>query len=308
VKRPLAATALVAWISLAEWKIFERLLFADGPSVDFVLAGVRGVLDGHPVSKSWQQRFLGAWLASLAGLRLYDALAILAANLLLLALARRSGASWRKSIAAVAIFGFLRFLLLYKLEYPWDEIDLLLFFAFAFLAARDAPPLALVPLMAIGAINHETVLYLPLWLLLSRRSLAWGAAGAALLGGIIWLLRERFYIGQPDLPNQVYEQMTPLISNHLHVAHNLEQLFAGNFTGGRAHISIGFVAALAILIALVRSEEFRRAAIWSLIVLATIVCFGYINETRHYLPLLAFWLMLNISTPTTNRSSGAPNR
>ena len=33
----------------------------------------------------------------------------------------------------------------------------------------------------------------------------------------------------------------------------------------------------------------RRAAAWSLIVIATILCFGYVGEMRHYLLLTAFW-------------------
>ncbi len=57
------------------------------------------------------------------------------------------------------------------------------------------------------------------------------------------------------------------------------------FAGGLAFLSLALLSAIAVVI----SRGSRRAAIWTLIGIATIFAFGYINETRHYLPLIAFW-------------------
>ena len=63
-RRALATcVALVAWLSVLEWKILERL-YADPSSREFVLESVRGVLAGTPVSRSWQHRFLAPLLVS----------------------------------------------------------------------------------------------------------------------------------------------------------------------------------------------------------------------------------------------------
>jgi hypothetical protein len=219
-------------------------------------------------------------------------LALLAANVL--APRRRSTANKSRfaALVGVACFGFAHLVTAYKLEYPWDGIDVLLFMTFGYVAARGGSLLALAPLLLLGAFNHETILYVPLWYALppsSKKQRGMAIAAAALLGGTIWLLRHLFYRGRPDLPGQVFEEVTPILSNHLHVQHNLQQLFVSNWGEGRAHLSVAILAAIALFTWQLARAATRRGAIWSLGVIASIVAFGYTNETRHYLPLLAFW-------------------
>jgi len=291
--------AFVAWLSLAEAKIFERLLFSDPASSSFVVESVRGVLAGTPVSESWQHRILAPLLvsamggASLPAAVAFFGLTLLAANVLLFVLARRRTGSRLGGLLAVACLGCAHFALAYKLEYPWDGVDQLLFLAFGFWAADGGRLLPIVPLLVIGTFNHETILYVPLWLLLSgtRAHRIAGVVSAALIGGVIVAMRAWLYRGRPDLPNQVFEEALPVLGNHLHVMHNLRALFVHNWPAGRIHLTLGFVGVVAGLATLaVRAGTMRRAAVWSLVVLATIVCFGYVNETRHYLVLVAFWV------------------
>jgi hypothetical protein len=301
--------ALVAWLSAAEYKIFDRLLFQQPESFGFVLVNVQGVLTGHPVSKSWQQRFLAPAgvmaLDAVTGNRFeslewFSGLMVLGANLLLFAVMRRKGASLAQGLVAVVGFGFVHFLLTYKLEYPWDGVDILLFLAFGYWASKRGAVLALAPLLFAGMLNHETVLYIPLFYLLAPldRARAVGSAYrealvalllAIVVGCGILYLRERFYVGRPDLPASAFEPASPLIGNHVHVMHNIRQLLFVNWTQGRAFISTGFLSAVALLSMLAAKRAHLTAALWSLCVIATIVCFGYINETRHYLLLVAFW-------------------
>ena len=81
-------------------------------------------------------------------------------------------------------------------------------------------------------------------------------------------------------------------------------LFINNWGTGRAHISAAFLAAVGVLVWLVRRAESRRVAVWSLVVLATIVAFGYVNETRHYLLLVAFWIAYAWPVEATIRPAG----
>jgi hypothetical protein len=161
--------------------------------------------------------------------------------------------------------------------------------------ALDAPLAWISPLLLIGLFNHETVLYMPLFTLLRalerrrwREALLSVLALAALGGGIYWL-RQHFYVGRPQLPEQWFEKPLPVVENHFHVEHNLRQWWWFDLREGRSFISLSLTAACsACAWALVRGRE-RSAALWTLLVLASIVCFGYVNETRHYLLLVAFW-------------------
>jgi hypothetical protein len=292
--------ALLSWLSLAEWKVLERL-YADAPSAAFVVESVRGVLARTPVSKSWQHRFLAPLLVSALGGPSVEAVArtrgvlLLGANLLLFALVRRRGASLASAVLAVVTLGFLHVILAYKLEYPWDGVDQLLFIAFGAWAAAEKEKrsyLALTPLLALGTLNHETILYVPLFCLLcgTRRERVAALASAVVMGGAIMALRAAFYLGRPELPGQVFEVPAPVIENHLHVAHNVRALFVDNWGAGRADCSVLFLGASAVFAWMALRGILRPAAALSLVVLATIVGFGYVNETRHYLLLAAFWV------------------
>jgi hypothetical protein len=93
----------------------------------------------------------------------------------------------------------------------------------------------------------------------------------------------------PLVSAEVPEASTPVLSNQFHLGHNLGQFFIHNWAGGRAFISLGLSSVLITLAACRRHAEYRVAAWWSMSVIGTIFCFGYVNETRLYLGLLVFW-------------------
>ena len=304
-----AVVWIIGMLTLGEYRLFERLLFQDRGEYEFVLSGVSGVLSGRPVSQSWQHRFLSPLLVAaldsltsdrLASLKLFCALLIGCANCLLFGILRRKGAGLAASVLGVACLGLGHLLLLYRLEYPWDDLDILLFLAFGYWAAQRRSLLWFCPLLVLGTLNHETALFVPLWYLLSpfdehrplkdqARTLLGALAVGAAMALCIWLLREHFYLGRPVMPGQVFEQPLPLVANHWHVRHNLRQFLIEDWRSGRAFISLGLCATLLALLRLIGLQKDTRAALWSLCVIASIVAFGYVNETRHYLMLLAFW-------------------
>jgi hypothetical protein len=305
----LALASVIGMLTLGEYRLFERLLFQDREEYEFVLSGVSGVLSGRPVSQSWQHRFLSPLLVAaldpftgnrLASLKLFCALMIGCANGLLLLILRRKGASVPLSLFGVGCFGLGHLLLMYRLEYPWDGVDILLFLAFGYWAARGRPLLSFCPLLVLGTLNHETALFVPLWYLLAPfeghlalknhvRTLLGAFAVAAAMALCIWLLREHFYLGRPVMPGQVFEAPLPVVANPWHVTHNLHQMWVDDWRSTRAFISLSLFAALFAIVRLVQRGTQARAALWSLCVIVSIVMFGYVNETRLYLVLLAFW-------------------
>ncbi|HEX4355694.1 MAG TPA: hypothetical protein VHZ95_22360, partial [Polyangiales bacterium] len=259
---------------------------------------VDGVLAGTPPWKAWQQRLLGPLAVHaldrlthdrLASLALFFALTLTAANLLFYAIARQRGQTHPIAWLFAAAFGLLHLLFVYKLEYPWDGIDVLLFAAFGYAVERGWSIGVSATLIAIGAFNHETVLYLPLWFLIEavveRRSLERtmiAVAAFALLAIVIFFVRRALYIG-------VNSTSTPVIENELHVVHNLQQWFWYDWREGRVFIAASLSSVTLWLLWQLRRHPLRTIGAWTLTVLATIVCFGYVNETRLYLAPLAFW-------------------
>jgi hypothetical protein len=123
-----------------------------------------------------------------------------------------------------------------------------------------------------------------------RRELVEATSTAVVLALAIQAVRNTLYRGRPNLPGQVFEPALSGVGNHFHLVHNLRQVMFEDFHAGRSRIAASVLAALALLVAMVSRNTHRRAAVFSLCVIASIFCFGYVNETRHYLPLLAFWL------------------
>ena len=303
---PGAALAFVLFVllGLGEARLFERLLYADPVQFGFVLQNVDGVLHGRPVSKSWQQRWLAPLMVAgldratgdrLRSLQLFGSLMLWLTNIMLFAIALRRGNDALAALAFTAGFGLLHLLLLYKLEYPWDAIDIVLFLQFGWLMAHEAPAIWVLPLLLVGLFNHETVLYMPLFTLLrAAEQRRWRGALLSLLelaaiGGSIYWLRDHFYVGRPAMPEQWFEKSLPVVENHFHVEHNLKQWWWYDFREGRSFISLSLSAACAACAwDMIRGRD-RSAALWTAIVLVSIVCFGYVNETRHYLLLIAFW-------------------
>jgi hypothetical protein len=294
------ALAAVALVSLGEIQLRERLLYADASEMEFVRLNMAGVLEGRPVSKSWQHRVLAPLAVAaltrvtgsdLAAIRLLEDLLVAAANFLLFALVRRRGCRRADAFLTVALLGFAHLLLMYRLEYPWDGVDVLVFLVFGAAAARGRSLASLWPLLRVGTLNHETVLYLPLWYLVAgpRRARIGAAATGVAVGVAILVLRQALYRGRPDFPAQWFEPALPVIANHGHLLHNLGEVLFDDWRSGRVFIAATVLGAIALFVRRARRGPDPTAAVWSLAVIATVFCFGYVNETRLYLPLLAFW-------------------
>jgi hypothetical protein len=67
-------------------------------------------------------------------------------------------------------------------------------------------------------------------------------------------------------------------------------------------VAAGLLSLLVLLVANVVKGRRVRASVWSLALIASIFTFGYINETRLYFPLLAFWAAYAWPVPTAGSS------
>lgn len=161
----------LALLSAAELRVFLRLLFEEPRQYGFVVDNLRGILAGTPAFPAFQHRLLGAgawWLLerltgdAVLALELLTGLLLTAANFVAFELARRRGASAKIALTFAALLGLARLLVVYRLEYPWDGIDVLLFLSFGYMVEAKLTTWRLVALCSAGVLNHETVLYVPL--------------------------------------------------------------------------------------------------------------------------------------------------
>jgi hypothetical protein len=327
-RRIVIAFVALALMTLGEVRLLERLLYGNRVELDFVARNMAAIRVGRPTFKAWQHRIVAPGLIAsinpvtggyLESVKLLSNLLLAGANLLLFLIMRRKGGNLLASVLAVAVFGFVRLLTLYKVDYPWDGIDVLLFLVFGYWVARAGSFLALTPILLVGTFNHETVLYVPVWYLLcrldpARRSVGLrkdvraAALGLVVMGASIFALRHFLYQGPPGLSGQAFDVPIPIVTNILHLRHNLRQLFVDDWTHGRAFMNAGIVSALLLLIML-GAKTFVcdiTALTWSGFVVATIFCFGYQSETRLYLPLVAFWFAYAFPVRRLSFSAGPP--
>ena len=174
-------------ISIGEYRLLERTLFWSERHLNFVLLNVEGVLTGYPAGRVFQNRLLGPFLVAviakvltngslLLGLKVYTAVTLLLGNVTLFGMIAsriKEGKRLWGGITAVALFGLLRTLFLYDLEYPWDAIDIILFALFGYWVIKRNPNWLLVAIIVIGLFNRETVLFLVGWFIVEELHLSW---------------------------------------------------------------------------------------------------------------------------------------
>ncbi|HEX3597859.1 MAG TPA: hypothetical protein VHU80_22275 [Polyangiaceae bacterium] len=316
----MVAAAATILLSLGEVRILDRLLFVDRREFGFVLDSVHAIVARAPIWRSWQHRLIPAYALNglealtttpLEALRFFTEAMILVQNVFLFALVKRLGATTGVALGAALLFVLARVLLTYELEYPWDEIDICLFSAFGYIVTRERPFVRSIPLLVVGLFNHETVLYLPLWFVLSgaerprppngRRDFFQGALTFALLAAAIAGVRLMLYGGTPAPSGRVFERETPLVANPIHFAHNARQLFFADWRDERVFVSLSFLYVLTMMATLVVRRKHVRAAWWTSSFLMAVFTFGYVNETRLYLPLLAFWCVYGAASVIAHR-------
>ena len=176
----------------------------------------------------------------------------------------------------------------------WDAFDMVMMMAFCAIITRDLNRLWLVPVFAIGILNRESALFIPLYTLgegLFRKgkrnliipSVVAGVAGAAL----VIFLRQYLYAGSDT--------------------------HAGNHLNLFMHIREAGIREIIIIVSLFAWLTINNPpiyyALFFLTVLSCIIIFGYPNETRIYynlIPLAVFANQFNVSKGDKNENVVLP--
>ena len=305
----LFALAVIVLLALWQFQIFSTTWFEDESFYGFVIENIEGVLERQPTGRVFQNRLLApAIVSGVAALFEIDLLlayqgfirsSLIITNLLLYSLIWLKWQHLPSALLAVLTFSVARFLLLYRLEYPWDQLDIILFMLFAYWAFKNSSWWWLIPIYVLALFNRESVLYIALWLLLSQIwNIQFGLINwkkftlflfiFGLTAGAIFAIREILFLGPPN-GTTFTDFDKPLIGNHWNLAHNWEKFTNLNWQSDMYLVSLTLGGCILILGWLLWNG--KMPAFWSLCILATIFAFGFINETRNYLGLTSFWFV-----------------
>jgi hypothetical protein len=257
----------------------------------------------------------------------FSVLGLVAAGLLAWRIGERHAGRTGAIVALLTLHVGFAFLLSPPWLYAWDYIDLVVFLALVQLVSEQRSWRWFIGLAAIGALNHEIGLFVALWLIvdpLTRRALRpndetplpWrpmvaGGAGVAVGLAVIERLRSALLV----------EEMGPKIfadaprdaggSFHLRLGDNLELI--AQLVGSGSLLQLLFVPALTVVcvlgaqLAKKDSRTFAGLVVTYALLLAALLMFGVVVETRIYvvlLPLAVASVVRLLGDPRRDANSG----
>jgi len=277
-----------------------------------------GVTKGHPEFTNWQSRVLGPYIikvftfGSLDYARahiLFQIVSVAIAAFLCWRLGRKYGGSDQSALLALTLFAMSFALLLSRpWLYSWDFIDMIVFILFIDFVLSGMSLRWFIGLFAVAILNRVSAVFIALWLILDplviffyqrqyklpsppldwHRMLAGGICIAA--GFLTMELLERNLLVEASFSE-----------NHdINLAANIFQLWVWLWKPTRPDaiqfwfLVPGFltmVAALGACVVRLNPQRYLALYLVELSFIASIFVFGYILETRLYLPLIPFIVM-----------------
>ena len=276
------------------------------------IAIAEDVTRGTPVWKAFQNRLLGPEMVHAASAATHQPFAVcyreltyallLATNALSFVLFRGMGSTPRVACAyTLAVAGLFLALQDTSSLYLWDYIELLINLLFAYGVFRRLRLRFFVMLFLVGLLNHESALFIPLWLILDawrpsrvlasprRFRVLQAAVGAVLvvagIGFTSWL-RTRLYHG---VEGGAYQGIA---GQQLRLADNWKALHEWDSGWVMAVLFVSFVGLTWALARGARTPQ--RGVIGLLIGLMALsnLLFGLLEEPRVWIPLIPFALFL----------------
>jgi hypothetical protein len=312
--RDLAVWAASFALSLAQHRLIVDF-FGNNLQLDY--QAEQGVLDGYPHWRLVQSRVLGPWLEEflsvLFGFKLSLSHLIIAVAVLTLsgvvmfqagrAIGERQG-GWSALLAFHVLFALL---LSPPWLYIWDYFILLVAAVFMLLVIRRAPWWSFLLLMSVAFFNHESALFIGVWMVANGLAFAWtnrrpdwGMVGGGVLGSLGGILLTEYLrrsllkgeIGRtlgglepPTYPLERYYFFLRLPDNF-----NTIQSIMHPHSNFLFVIPLPFVLALALAVILVVRHGIKAAplAIYAVTQVAVLLLFAFILETRNLLELVPF--------------------
>ena len=322
--RDLTMWAASFFLSVAQQRLIVNFF---GNDLQLNYQAEQGVLDGYPHWRLVQSRVLGPWLEELLrvlfGFRLSQAHVIIAIAILTLsgvvmfqagrAIGERQG-GWSALLAFHALFALL---LNPPYLYIWDYFVLLAAAVFMLLVIRRAPWWAFLLLMSVAFFNHESALFIGVWMVAQGVTAAWAKSrrpdwgmvvGGLLgsLGGILLIeyLRRSLLKGEIGWGFGLNYQAEPYYF-FLRLFSNLSDIQARmmhpnlGLPGwlGMMHPNSSFLfamlplvlaLALAVILIVRHGIEAAPLAIYAVMQVAALLLFAIIWELRDYLQLVPF--------------------
>jgi hypothetical protein len=293
--------------------VLEFRIVSSTGTVESGVGAAKGVLEGQPYYKTYQNRFAGPVLVAAISrstgqsfehsYKAATALLLVSANLLGLFLFGRYTGRLEAGLMFTVAYAFLTTNLQAPMWLPiWDFVELNVMLVFAWAAFADAGAASLFALFLFAIFNRETALFIPVWMLVRNiigRSTGmtqnrnpfskWILPVLMIAAGVAWthFSRNHFFVKShlsvPAAVNLVEDQFWML-------PHTLE-VVAG---AAKVHILAALVMTLwtvAVIVGLYRSGALYRAI--SIIVagmLASILMFGLLSESRLWMSVIPFLL------------------
>ena len=171
-------------------------------------------------------------------------------------------------------------MLAYPWFQPWDAFEPAIFTAFVLLIVESKSAGWFMALFTIAIFNRQSAMFIPLWMILSRRMMAAGLICALFGMGVMWFLQ---HSGQPKFGlfafgsgyGNDYAQER-LLENLRHTDWLVASIMALILTAAFRAVRCGYQA----------------LGVTYLIMLVTIVVLGIVTETRVYLSFIPLWVLM----------------
>ena len=316
------------YVALAMFAAFAdlRLIILWMPKAFLLSAGVAdGVVRGEPMWRVYQSRVLGPWLVHALSAFMSPGVAyawfvfavLFASGYGVLRFTQELRDRTRPPVLSFLIFHLaILFLMPCLWLYPWDLVSVLTFTVFNFLVLKRARWGWFAALYAVAVFNHEMALVIAGWLVVdalvqlgqkrgragARGRGAWAQLwiGAGLLAAglvVIEALRTTLLVRETQSPQDLPPGVVYGGSFHFSLVQNWRtavSYWTLSVPDGFAFLVPLFllmVVVLALLLARAGWSRFGALSVVLLVMVAALLCFGLVFETRVQLPLVPFVAM-----------------
>lgn len=318
--------AFLTFLSMVEFRVFVLL----HPENLFELSeAARHVIEGTPYFAAFQNRLLGpylvllcSWMTGLSyesshGLVLL--VLVIAANLTAFAVFRRLTASSNLGFR-YAVYFLCAFLAIQSDDWAlvWDFIDMPVYLLFAYGVFARKPLAYFIPIFAVGILNKESALVIPLWLMIdafivrsgpragrlgARLELParfWGGVLLAAAGGIYTKVSRELLFVQSSLESTDRFIQLPFFDNHWNIlasAYRAAVLLLNPALNLAVVIHLAWILLGWFFVVHWTRIRDRYLSVFVVVVAmwAAVPVFGFFDETRQYLYLLPFVLMFDLA-------------
>jgi hypothetical protein len=331
-RRDLAVWAASFVLSLYQWH--HIVVFFGNYYLGINIQAEQGILDGYPHWRVMQSHVLGPWLEKLVsllfGFDLYRAHVIIAVAVLMLCSVVMFYAGRAIGGRQAGWSALLAFNVLFTLTisppwlYIWDYFVLLAAAVFMLLMIRRAPWWSFLLLMSVAFFNHDGALFIGVWMVakalvdawVERRRPDWMTLGGGVLGslgGILLMeyLRARLLKGETGfgsgppptdpLKGYYYFHLQPQTQFYYLIVHPHVDLLLVLLL-----LPLVLTVALAVVLVVRHGMKAAPLAIYGVTMVAVLLVFAIISETRTLLTLIPFLCLAGMlaAKPDWDTTSG----